>query len=371
LKDPGKKVNVVFFGRFNESEILSGPEKTAKRIFEKYSQNSPGIFVQYFFNGKIHSVWQKLFGRKTKIINDNAVVYTLGLFRVYTFLLKHKPDIVHLITFERFAVIVYLYKIFNSMRLLYNSHGVIAYENNTIKKVSSWYKFKDKFAEKIFMKYSDKIIFPSEQALDKAEEFYTISKKNVIILPNGIDSEFSEIIAPGKISSPLKCVLMCINEFGINGMKFFSKWVSEKEYDCLFYIICSISIDQAPFTKGVHFTKPMGKSELLQFYSDKDIFLQLNDYETFSIATAEAMASGLIPVITKNTGLSRYIDSGFNGYIVEYGNTDVLESVMNSILSAHEAKRKELSDNAREIYKDLNWDSVYDMYRKVYGELKR
>lgn len=371
MKDPGKKVSVVFFGRFSESEILSGPEKTAKRLFEKYSAGSDGIFVQYFFDGKIHSIWKKLFGRETKIINDNAVVYTLGILSIYTFLLKRKPDIVHIITFERFAIIVYLYKILNSLKILYNSHGVIAFENTTIKKVSSWHRFKDKFAEKIFLKYSDKTVFPSEQALGKAEEFYSICEKKVVILPNGIDSEFSEITAQGKSSSPLKCVLMCKNEFSISGMEFFSKWISGKEYDCLFYNICSISIDKASFKESVNFMKLMGKNELLKFYSDKDIFLQLNEYETFSISAAEAMASGLIPVVTKNTGLSRYLENGFNGYIVEYGNSDDLGAIMNSILSAPAVKRTELSDNARAIYKDLNWDSVYDMYRNVYGELKR
>jgi len=137
LRDPGKKVSIVFFGKFSGSEILSGPEKTARRLFEKYSAGSEGLFVQYFFDGKIHSVWKKLFGRETKIINDNAVVYTLGIFSIYAFLLKYKPDIIHIITFERFAIIVYLYKIFNPLKILYNSHGVIAFENTTIKKVSS------------------------------------------------------------------------------------------------------------------------------------------------------------------------------------------------------------------------------------------
>jgi len=371
LRDPGKKVSIVFFGKFSGSEILSGPEKTARRLFEKYSAGSEGLFVQYFFDGKIHSVWKKLFGRETKIINDNAVVYTLGIFSIYAFLLKYKPDIIHIITFERFAIIVYLYKIFNPLKILYNSHGVIAFENTTIKKVSSWHRFKDKFAEKIFLKYSDKTVFPSEQALDKAEEYHTINENKTIILPNGIDHEFSDIVSRHDYDKPLKAVIIMKNEFSESGARYFSKWINSNSYDMLFYIIGSKQVNIFSVNPGINLMETMSTKELAEFYLDKDIFLQLNDYETFSIAAAEAMSAGLIPIVTKQTGLSRYIEHGYNGYIIEYGNTNELDSVIRSLINAPSEQRKQLSQSARKIYTELNWDNVYEMYNSVYREMTK
>lgn len=371
MKDPGKTINVVFFGRFNESEILSGPEKTARRLFERYSRYSKGTFIQYFFDGREHSAWQKLFGKLKMPSANDSNVYTMGLFRIYAFLLKEKPGIIHLAAFERFAVILYLYKMFNNVKIIYNSHGLITHENAVVKKVSYFKRLKDRFAEKIFLKYSDKIIMPSEMVLDLAEVYYNLNEKKVVFLPNGIDSEFAETTRSERINTQMKAVVILKNEFSRSGAKFLSDWLEAERGDIMFqlYIIGSPQIVDLQDFPNITLVEQMRPQELTLFYSDKDIFLQLNDYETFSIAAAEAMASGLIPVVTKNTGLSRYIDSGSNGYIVEYGNISELDAVICKIKEAAPRERSLILVNARKIYNELNWNAVYEMYSNVYKEL--
>lgn len=371
MKDHAEETKIIFFGRFINNEILSGPEKTAKRLFVLYSKETPGIFVQYFFDGRAHSARQKLFGYEKAPAENGSVVYTLGLFRIYAFLLKHKPDIVHLVTFERFAVIIYLYKLFNQLKIIYNSHGVIFYENSKIKKVSSWHKFKDKLAERIFLKFSDKLIFPSEQALDKADEYFTINEVKTIILPNGIDRDFSDIVSRHDYNNPLKAVIILKNEFSESGARYFSKWLNSNSNNVLFYIIGSKQANILPVNQGINLVKPMATKELGAFYIDKNIFLQLNEYETFSIAAAEAMAAGLIPIVTEQTGLSRYVEHGYNGYIIEYGNTNELDSVMRSLINAPSEQLIQLSQNARKIYSELAWDNVYEMYSNIYREMTK
>ena len=53
----------------------------------------------------------------------------------------------------------------------------------------------------------------------------------------------------------------------------------------------------------------MPGTELATFFNDKDIIISTSSYETFSLAVVEAMATGLVPVVTKETGMSRYVDT--------------------------------------------------------------
>ena len=89
-------MNVVYIGRYNDTEILSGPEKAAKRIFNEHIKHCEGTFIQYFFDGRKYGIIKKLFGKDFKELN-NSKVYTLGLFRIVPTLIKLKPRIIHFI----------------------------------------------------------------------------------------------------------------------------------------------------------------------------------------------------------------------------------------------------------------------------------
>jgi len=68
-------MKIVYIGRYNESEILTGPEKVAKRIFHNMTKiNSNCVFVEYFFDGAKYNIWKKLFG-KEKIADANFEIY--------------------------------------------------------------------------------------------------------------------------------------------------------------------------------------------------------------------------------------------------------------------------------------------------------
>ena len=44
-------MKIVYLGRYNESEILTGPEKVAKRIFHNIIEMIPySVFNEYYFD---------------------------------------------------------------------------------------------------------------------------------------------------------------------------------------------------------------------------------------------------------------------------------------------------------------------------------
>ena len=286
---------IVYIGRCTQSDILSGPEKTAKRIFELHSAQYKTVFIQYFFDGNKYGIIKKLFGKESEQINENAVLYTIGLFRFIFLLRSLKPDIVHIITFERFAVLAFYTGLFRKFKIMYNGHGVIAYENSVIKKSGYFYSLKDKFCESRFLRKADKIILPSESVFYILKKYYSVNKNKLEIVPNGIDPVFHLVKRTDK-DSKIKAVIMNTSAYSKTGIDFLNKFLENTD---LLIEIYSVGKRYDILTNNqyttLYYIEKMDSAALAEFYADKNIFLSLNNYDTFSISAAEAMASGLIP----------------------------------------------------------------------------
>lgn len=367
MRKKADNIKILFAGRLANVEILSGPERFARTIFAEYTREHQAIFLQYFFDGREYSVFKKLFGKETKIIGHGHIL-TLGLFRVIPFLAAYRPGIIHLLQFERFAVLLYIYKVFFNVKLIYNSHGVVRYENTKIKNVGRFLRFKDIFCERIYLKYSDVIIFPSATTRNKAMEYYSIDRSKTAILPNFAGSDFNAVSHISLSNDTLKAVIQYKNELNKSGLELLLRSVKDMKCKAEIYIITNVELELPVNDNLTFFMVPlMTPKKLAEFYLDKDVFLSLNSYDTFSIATAEAMASGLIPVVTNETGISSYVDHGHNGYKFSYASDTDLSIIINdlSVLSKYQVNN--ISKAAAETAAEFNIDRVYNRYKEIYG----
>lgn len=357
------EAKIVFAGRYSEDEIISGPEFAAKKLFEEHCRKTHGCFIQYFFDGRKYSLLKKLFGRKD-LQSDNGVIITTGIFRIFSELRKHKPDIIHLTGFERFAVIFFLYRVLFSVKIVYSSHGIIRHENEKIKKITGFTAFKDKLCEKIFLNYSDAIVFPSLAAKETALQYYSFRSEKINIIPNGVEEIFTKNIRAKGTNGYLKAVMMYKNTLNTSGRDTLLKLPGLNELPVKIFYISESEINAA--NEKFHNVKPMPHKKLAEFYADKDIFLSLNSYETFSISTAEAMASGLIPVVTANSGIAGFIKNGINGFVIEDMNSSKLFVILNDLSKMKETELNILRENAANAVKNLKWENIYGMYDEIY-----
>lgn len=369
MKRTKDKINILFAGRYSEGEILSGPEVAAKSIFEEHCLDNSSVFIQYFFDGRKYSIFKKLFGRETADIK-NSKVLTLGLFRIIPELLRRRPDVIHLITFERFEVIFFIYRLLFRVKIIYNSHGIIQHENSELKKLPFFYRFKDKFCERIYLKCSDKTIFPSEIAMDMVNKYYKLDERTCVILPNGVSEMFFKVKTNPQRTEKLKAVMHYKNELNYSGFELLQRAMSSIAISLDIYILTNIEIT-LPQTGKITFyiNKMMPSENLSEFYADKDVFLSLNKYDTFSIAAGEAMASGLIPVVTTQTGISRYIQNGVNGFAFDHFDISGLTEILNTLDALEKQKKYKLSSAAVRTAEELKWSYVYKMYFELYREI--
>lgn|GEM_PF-1045710 len=71
-----------------------------------------------------------------------------------------------------------------------------------------------------------------------------------------------------------------------------------------------------------HKIKLLGKihrDDIPVFWMDKDICINIADYEGRSLSIVEAMAQGVVPIVTNTSGVSDDIVCGENGFVVELG----------------------------------------------------
>ncbi|HHW36016.1 MAG TPA: glycosyltransferase family 4 protein [Bacillales bacterium] len=61
----------------------------------------------------------------------------------------------------------------------------------------------------------------------------------------------------------------------------------------------------------------ISNEEIYSFWETKDIFLNFSEREGTSISMLEALANGVVPVLTNVSGVAKFVDHGENGFIVE------------------------------------------------------
>lgn len=367
-------MNILLLGRYNESEILTGPEKVAKRIFEKITRKEKSVFIDYFYDGKKYGFYKKLFGREVICRINESNVMRLGIFTLFFYLFRVKPKIIHIITFERFALVSFLYKIFFRTRIVYNVHGLMIFENHFLRKQNWFYNLKDKIAENILIKYSDILMLPSNNVKLFLDKYYKKTKSRIEYISNGVDIEFNKVREKKIFGEKgfLKIVFIGSPFSMEKGFSFLKKSLEQIKKRVELYIVdkkrnSSIISIENKFI-DVIFLNKMPTLELADFIKDKDVFISASNYETFSLTSVECMAAGVIPLLTKETGASELIEEGVNGFLFYFGDNEKLTEIL-SELSENIELRKNISWEARKIYGKLNWGKIADDYSEIYKSI--
>ncbi len=103
-------------------------------------------------------------------------------------------------------------------------------------------------------------------------------------------------------------------------------------------------------------------------YRAADVFLLPTAYESFSLVTYEAAASGLPLLATRVNGIEDLVRDGANGWLVERSPADIAARLRT--LRAQPALRREMGAAARRDSLGFSWRRVVDAYRELYTEIE-
>ena len=358
-------MKILLVGRYQTSETFNGPEKVAKRLFYELSKlNNEIIFAEYFFDGKQYSIWKKLFGFE-RIENK---VFRFGLFSFLKYLFKYRPDIIHIITFERFAIIGFIAKLFFGTKIIYHVHGVIKHERLYFEeRIPLSTKLKDSFLEYVIFKFSDKIIFLSDQSIAIAKRFYKFDDKIATILPNGVDEIFINQ-AHAKKNEVVNILFLATPNRKVKGFEFATEIIKNLKSSLKIFIIYNLNNDSENISKRIKIIPKMEIVEYSKFLSKIDFVVSTSKYDPFPISAVEAMAVGSIPILTSQVGCSRLIKQNKNGFVFEYGDTTSFANCINN-LAENKSLRKNISLNVRKSVSNLTWKRIAKSINAIYLEI--
>lgn len=111
----------------------------------------------------------------------------------------------------------------------------------------------------------------------------------------------------------------------------------------------------------------LDKQGIGSFWRDKDICVNIADFEGRSRSIAEAMANGAVPVVTNTSGVNDDICDGENGYIVPIGDYEAIADRIEEL----EKNRILLPDKGMKAHMELKEKCSMDKHYQFWRELIR
>ena len=68
----------------------------------------------------------------------------------------------------------------------------------------------------------------------------------------------------------------------------------------------------------------VAREQMQDFWNRQDVFISVSDFEGTSISMLEAMAAGVVPVVTRVSGVDEFVEDGVNGYSSQPGDISKL-----------------------------------------------
>lgn len=119
----------------------------------------------------------------------------------------------------------------------------------------------------------------------------------------------------------------------------------------------------------LHFIAPQDPSTLALYYQAADVYVQASTAETFSIATAEALACGTPAVVTAVGGIPEIVEEGHTGFLVPLGDAEAMGNRIVELLG-DEGKQRWMGRTGAEIARnrfglDLQVKAYLDWYSEI------
>lgn len=110
--------------------------------------------------------------------------------------------------------------------------------------------------------------------------------------------------------------------------------------------------------------------ELNNYYAQSDLFVLPSLSDSFSLATLEAMSSGLPVIVSENVGAKDFVKDGVNGYIVPIKNSKILKEKI-IYLCENKDLAKRMGFKSREISLEVNWNKYEEGLSEFYKSLNQ
>lgn len=128
-------------------------------------------------------------------------------------------------------------------------------------------------------------------------------------------------------------------------------------------------IQKAKLQNKVHIMERLSRVELYDLYAKSHIFLLLSEFEAHSIALTEALAFGLVPIVTNVGGNKFLVKNGTSGFLLDYPpDIEELSQILLRLVN-NPKYMQSISENAKTQSRQFNIDVVVEQLCNIYQSI--
>jgi len=226
-----------------------------------------------------------------------------------------------------------------------------------------------------------RLIVLSQGTFKEMQDYYDVPSECMKLIPNGVNIEEFTLDNRGLYISDIRktygldendTVLLFVGwEFKRKGLKFIIDAMPMLKKDVKLLVVGgdnknAYAKQASDLGVSDRIVFAGASKEVRKFYAASDLFVFPTEYESFSMATLEAVSSGLPILATKVNGTDELIKEGENGFFIQRDGKDIAAKV-NYILDNGLVKR--MSIKARESAIDHSWDNIANRTLELYREV--
>jgi N-acetyl-alpha-D-glucosaminyl L-malate synthase BshA len=306
-----------------------------------------------------------------KLINIPFFGILLFWIKVLFILKKIKPDVIHAQNIDM-GVGGFLAKLFFNTPYIVYGRGVEVY--------SPWL-FKNTISRIIF-KNASEVIALTEDMKQKMNKIY---KRNIIVIPNGLDiRKFSnwskdKIRAQMNITNDEKIIIFVGRLHSVKGVEYLveaMKYITQKNEKARLIIVgdgperekLETLVKKLDINRNVLFIGRISNEDIPKYMIMSDVLVLPSLQEGFPNTLLEAMASGLPIIATNVGGIPEIIKNGENGFLVEPKNSEAIAEKVLCFLENNELRKMVIEKNI-ETVKRYRWEDITEKLEEKYKRI--
>jgi len=328
-----------------------------------------GFLVKYYH--KIHRLFSK------RALNDEFALLNSIFSRFYLIHTLKKNDYKVDVIFAPAATA--------SVALLPKNIPVVYFNDTTYNQLKDYYKYllsgskwsigEGNYVQKLALRKSSKIIFPTEWAKDYAIDYYKVPAEKITVTRLGANIEIPEQILERDFSKEITFLFLGVNWERKGGDIVLStlQLLEQAGYQVKL-IVCGCKPPvPSPLVQYEGFLDKNNEKDRLKlktFLNESHFLFVPTRAECYGIVFSEASAYGLISITTHTGGVPSIIKEGVNGYALPLeAQAQDYFLVIKELLDSPESMFL-MSKSSREHYDShLSWDNFGKRFTEVCNEL--
>jgi glycosyltransferase involved in cell wall biosynthesis len=214
-----------------------------------------------------------------------------------------------------------------------------------------------------------RLVAVSNGVAGEVERFLGFPRERLDVIPNGVDTEAFHPAAGGHDGAPPLTALFVGGGWDGKGLDLAIEAVAADDRWRLVVVGAGDERRYAELAEslgaGTRVEFAGARQDVAAWYRRADAFVLPSAYETFSLVTYEAAASGLPLLVTRVSGVEEILRDGENGWFVSRDAADVAWRL--GALADDPGLRERMGRVARESSLRFGWDAMVDAYVATYG----